>query len=153
MKKKIIAILSIVMVMATCLPAFASGFDLIPLYKDGDRTVEYFSFDWDAGGPGNNPWDGSSATVTKKHNREWVVTVSSQKNIRYKVGYAMGVPQSDTLYTDFVYRKGKGNFGGRFDGGASSYIGYNMCLVGEIDSREPSNSPQTSGQFSPDAAW
>lgn len=107
MKKKIIAVVS--MVMMASIPVFASSFNLILWYNDEDRTAEYFSFDWDAGGSGNNPWHGPYATVVKKHNKECVVTASSQKSIRYDIGYAMKVPQSGSLYTNFIYRKGTGN--------------------------------------------
>lgn len=128
--------------------AYASN-GISPFYIDGDREVEYFSMDWSFK---ENIIDASSKSVQKLYDRPWVVSVNTFENLKYSVGYSMGIANgSADAFSNFIYAKGTGNFGGSFKN-INDAIGNYMCLSGLISQYEPVDQYYVSGQFSPDAA-
>lgn len=155
MNRKIFSILLTGIVVSCLLSISASAATQSTPLQNTTRATNYYDFDWllDDDPTEHNPWDATTDYAIKRKATDWSFKVDTFENLQYHVGYAMGVPDSGDLYSDFRWHKGisEVELYGKFTDPASEHIGDYMVLVGEINYREPSLSARAAGTWSPDA--
>lgn len=155
MNRKIFSVLLTGIVVSCLLSISASAATQSTPLQNTTRATNYYDFDWllDDDPTEHNPWDATTDYAIKQTATNWSFTVTKFENLQYAVGYAMGIPDSGELYSDFVWHKGisREKIKGSFVDPASELVGAYMVFVGEINYKEPSLSAHAAGSWSPDA--
>ena len=154
MNRKIFSILLTGIVVSCLLSISASAATQSTPLQNTTRATNYYDFDWllDDDPTEHNPWDATTDYAIKRKATDWSFNVTKFENLQYKVGFAMGVPDSGSLYSEFKWHTGvsQANIKGQFIDPPSELIGAYMVLVGEINYKEPSLSAHAAGYWSPD---
>ena len=144
--KKLVAILSAILVAASALAAVPVSAYWLP---SQNREILYYDFDF-----GNQLTHyGSTDSMERLYDREWVVTVSAVNSNRYAITYGIlstyGTEWYASICSNTVSKSGTGNFGSTYY--SNETVGKRLHFGAYIDSRDMGLGVTTSGQWSTDA--